>query len=68
MTQKSQVDNHTLAHKVLDTKNLLLFVVSVWLFFFYSCSHIFALTGENWEFKDQFQFALINSFKCRHSF
>ena len=29
MTQKSQVD------KVLDTENLLVFVVSVWLFFFY---------------------------------
>ena len=35
MTQKSQVENHTLAHKVLDTKNLPVFVVSVWLFFFY---------------------------------
>jgi len=35
MTQKSQVQNHKLAHKVLDTKNLLVFVVSVWPFFFY---------------------------------
>ena len=35
MTPKSQVENHKLAHKVLDTKNLLVFVVSVWLFFFF---------------------------------
>ena len=35
MTQKSQVENHKLAHKVLDTKNLLVFVACVWLFFFY---------------------------------
>ena len=35
MTQKSEVENHTLAHKLLDTKNLFVFVVSVWLFFFY---------------------------------
>jgi len=40
MTQK----NHKLAHKVLDTKNLLVFVVSVWLFFFYlGISYLFVL-------------------------
>ena len=33
MTQESQVENHKLAHKVLDTKNLLVFVVSERLFF-----------------------------------
>ena len=35
MTQESQVENHKLAHKVLDTKNLLVFVVSERLFFYY---------------------------------
>ena len=35
MTQKSQVENHKLAHKVLDTKNLLVFVVSERPFFYY---------------------------------
>ena len=35
MTQKSQVENHKFAHKVLDTKNLLVFVVSERPFFYY---------------------------------
>ena len=35
MTQESQVENHKLTHKVLDTKNLLVFVVSERLFFYY---------------------------------
>ena len=35
MTQKSQVENHKLAHKVVDTKNLLVFVVSERPFFYY---------------------------------
>ena len=95
MTQKSQVENHTLAHKVLDTKNLPVFVVSVWLFFFYlGTLYLFVLAHHrtDWrklgiqifgrdskqenaghaEFafksKHQFQLALINSFKWKHSF
>ena len=35
MTQKSQVENHKLAHKVVDSKNLLVFVVSERPFFYY---------------------------------
>ena len=35
MTQKSQVENHKLAHKVLDTKNFLIFVVPERPFFYY---------------------------------
>ena len=35
MTQKGQVENHKLTHKVLDTKNLLGFVVSERPFLYY---------------------------------
>ena len=54
MTKKSQVENHKLAHKVLDTKNLLAFVVSERLFFYYLgilylfvLAHLIPLAGEN---------------------
>ena len=94
MTKKSQVENHKLAHKVLDIKNLLVFVVSKRSFFYYlGILYLFVLahhpTGKRklgiqifgGDSKQENAFsvhpvvcpisiilALINSFKCKHSF
>ena len=47
MTERSQVQNHKLAHKVLDTKNLLVFIVSERLFFYFlGILYLFVLSAK----------------------